>query len=344
MARHDNKTEKPTERRKRDARREGRNPKSQEVAVAASLLGSLVTVPLVMPVAAETLTVHSKQVFASAASGPGVVGGHVLAMLAAGLLPFLAVALATGIGAGVLQVGFTFAPKALKPKLSHISPSKGIQRFKPSVMGWELARNTLKLGLLVAIVLDPLLRFVRDLAAPLGVSMSLGMIADQVWILLLRATALAAAIAAIDFTVSRRRITRELKMTKQELRDEMRHSEGDPMVRARRRRMHADLSRNRMIQEVGTSDVVVTNPTELAVALRYEPAEPAPRVVAKGAGKIATRIRDEARRNGVPVLERKPLARALYKTVKVGRFVPSELFEAVAVVLAIAYRRRRRAA
>ena len=99
-----------------------------------------------------------------------------------------------------------------------------------------------------------------------------------------------------------------------------------------------------MIADVGTADVVVTNPTELAVALRYDAADSAPRVVAKGAGKIAARIRSEARRHGIPVMERKPLARSLYRTVQVGRFVPSELYEAVAVVLAIAYRRRRRVA
>jgi flagellar biosynthetic protein FlhB len=342
VARHDNKTEQPTARRKREARREGRNPKSQEVAVATSLLASLITLPLVVPAAGAAMADHTARMLASADAGLSVIGGHLVGMLAATLLPFLGVALVAGVGAGVMQVGFTFAPKALKPRLSYLK--QGAQRFKPSVMGWELVRNAVKLGLLGVIVLDPLLRFVRELAAPIGMMQSLQMIGNQVWILMLRATALAAAIAAVDYVISRRRVTRELKMTRQELKDEMRHSEGDPLLRSRRRRMHLDLSRNRMIHEAATADVVVTNPTELAVALRYSSGDAAPRVVAKGAGKVADRIRWEARRHGVPVLERKPLARALYRSVKVGKFVPANLYEAVAVVLAIAYRRRRRAA
>ncbi len=344
MARHDNKTEKPTPRRKREARREGRNPKSPEVAVATSMLASLITIPLVMPAAGRSIADHARQLFVTAPRGLPVVSGHLVGMFAGALLPFLVVAVVAGVGAGVMQVGFTFAPKALKPKLSHISPAKGIQRFKPSTMGWEFARTALKLGLLAAIMLDPILVFVRTLAAPLGLARSLELIGAEIWILLLRAAGLAAAIAAIDYAIAHRRITRELKMTRQELRDDMRHSEGDPMVRSRRRRMHLDLSRNRMIREVSTADVLITNPTELAVALRYDAHEAAPRVVAKGAGKLAARIRAEARRHGVPVLERKPLARSLYRTVKVGRYVPADLYEAVAVVLAIAYRRRRRRA
>jgi len=342
VARHDNKTEQPTARRKREARREGRNPKSQEVAVATSLLASLITLPLVVPAAGSAMAEHTTRMLAAADGGLAVIGNHLVGMLAAALLPFLGVALVAGIGQGLVQVGFTFAPKALKPRLRYLK--QGAQRFKPSVMGWELARNAVKLGLLGVIVLDPLLRFVKELAAPIGLAASLQMIGNQIWILMLRATALAAAVAAVDYVISRRRVTRELKMTRQELRDEMRHSEGDPLIRSRRRRMHLDLNRNRMIREVATADVVVTNPTELAVALSYESGDAAPRVVAKGAGKVAERVRREARRNGVPVLERKPLARALYRTVKVGKYVPSSLYEAVAVVLAIAYRRRRRAA
>jgi flagellar biosynthetic protein FlhB len=344
VARNDNKTEKPTPRRQREARREGRTARSQEVAVAVSLLGSLITIPLVMPAVGKVFAEHTRQLFVAAPRGIRVASDHVLGMFAGALLPFLAVALVAGVGAGVMQVGFTYAPKALKPKLSHLSPAKGLQRFKPSIMGWEFLRNVLKLGLLAAIVLDPLIRFVKELASPLGLAVSLDMIGREIWILMLRAAGLAVAIAVFDYLVNRRRITQELKMTRQELRDEMRHSEGDPMVRARRRRMHLDFSRNRMIREVGTADVVVTNPTELAVALRYERHEGAPRVVAKGAAKLAARIRAEAYRNGVPVVERKPLARALYKTVKVGRQIPATLYEAVAVVLAVAYRRRRRVA
>jgi flagellar biosynthetic protein FlhB len=131
-----------------------------------------------------------------------------------------------------------------------------------------------------------------------------------------------------------------MKMSKQELKEEYKSSEGDPMVRSARRQRAREMSRNRMIFDVGIADVVVTNPTRLAIALKYEDDEPAPRVVAKGANKLAAKIRAEARRNGVPVIEDKPLARALFRRIKIGHFIPGNLFEAVAAVLAVAYRRK----
>ena len=131
-------------------------------------------------------------------------------------------------------------------------------------------------------------------------------------------------------------------MSKQELKEEYKSSEGDPMVRSARRQRAREMSRNRMIFDVATADVVVTNPTRLAIALKYEDDEPAPRVVAKGANRLAAKIRTEARRNGVPVIEDKPLARALFRRIKIGHFIPGNLFEAVAAVLAVAYRRKAR--
>jgi flagellar biosynthetic protein FlhB len=163
-----------------------------------------------------------------------------------------------------------------------------------------------------------------------------------VWQIVLRAAALASVIAASDYAVTRFRHNKEMKMTKQEMREEHKTSEGDPMVRSQRRQRAREMSRNRMIFDVGNADVVVTNPTRLAIALKYEPDELAPRIIAKGSNKIAAKIRAEARRNGVPLIENKPLARALFRKVKVGGFVPANLFEAVAAVLAVAYRRRPR--
>jgi flagellar biosynthetic protein FlhB len=163
-----------------------------------------------------------------------------------------------------------------------------------------------------------------------------------VWAIVIRAAGLAIVIAGADYTVTRFRHNKEMKMTKQEMREEFKTSEGDPHVRAARRQRAREMSRNRMIFDVANADVVVTNPTRLAIALKYEPDEVAPRIVAKGANKIAAKIRAEARRNGVPLIENKPLARSLYRRVKVGGFVPANLFEAVAAVLAVAYRRRPR--
>lgn len=343
MAKNDQKTEKPTPRRKREAKREGQNAKSPEVAVAFSLITAFFAVRLIGPSAADAIMSRSRMLFANAAVLPGgEVGSLVVGMLVVALVPFLAVSLVAGVSSGVAQVGFTFAPKAAKPKLSNLSPKKGIERFKPAKAGWELGRTVLKLGLLALIMWEPLTSWVPQLAAPIGLSASLSILASGVWDLLARAAVLAVLIGGMDFAFNKRRTNRELRMTRQEMKEEMKHAEGDPTLRSRRRRRHQELSRNRMIAEAGNADVLLTNPTRLSVALVYESGESAPRVVAKGSGKLAKRLRREARRNGVPVIEDKPLARSLFRIVGVGALVPAELFEAVAAVLAVAYRRRGR--
>jgi flagellar biosynthetic protein FlhB len=259
-----------------------------------------------------------------------------------GLVPFLLAATIFGIAGGVAQVGFTLAPKAAKPKLSNLSLKKGLNRFKASVFMWELIKAVGKVGLLVAFIWGPLMAWMDRLGEPLGIADAIDFTGDQVWAIVLRAAGLAVVIAGADYGVTRFRHVKEMKMTKQEMREEYKSSEGDPHVRSARRARAREMSRNRMIFDVAHADVVVTNPTRLAIALKYDPEEPAPRIVAKGANKIAAKIRAEARRNGVPLIENKPLARMLYRKAKVGGFVPANLFEAVAAVLAVAYRRRPR--
>ncbi len=298
------------------------------------------------PGAASALASRARAIFELA--GKGVIGPeighHAMGMIVVGLLPFLLAATVLGIAGGVGQVGFTLAPKAAMPKLSNLSIKKGLNRFKPSVFVWELVRTALKLGLLVAFIWGPMRAWVNRLGEPLGIVDALGFTGDQVWQVVLRAAALAVGIAAADYAINRYRHVKELKMSKQELKEEFKRSEGDPLVRQARRQRAREMSRNRMIFDVAMADVVVTNPTRLAVALKYEDDDPAPRVVAKGANKLAARIRAEARRNGVLVIEDKPLARALYRRIRIGHFIPANLFEAVAAVLAVAYRRRARRA
>lgn len=344
MSRSQERTEKPTERKKRESRREGRVAKSQEVGSAVSLLGLLLSLRLVVPSVGRALADRTQSVLSQSGSGDigGVAGANVLSMFIIGLVPFLGLAAVLAAAGGIAQVGFLYAPKAIKPKLSHLSLKKGLNRFKPAVFGWELVKTVLKLGLLIAVIWGPITSWIDRLGSPLGLTDALGSTGEQVWGLVLRATILALGIAGADYAVTRLRTSKELKMTKQEMKEEVKHSEGNPMMKAARRRRAMEMSRNRMITEVATADVVVTNPTHLAIALRYDTSEGAPRVLAKGANKLAAKIRREAYRNGITVLEDKPLARTLYRRVKVGHFVPTTLFEAVATVLAVAYRRRGR--
>ena len=344
MSRSQDRTERPTERRKREARLEGKVARSQEVGAALTLIGLVASLRFLAPGAASAAMNSTKQIIgaASTATISPAVGSGVVSMLLVTLVPFLGLALALGVAGGVAQVGVTLTPKAAKPKLSNLSLKRGLHRFKPSVFGWELVKTVLKLGLLVAVIWGPLTAWIGRLGAPLGIGEAVAMTGSQVSTLLLRAAVLASLIAGADYAVIRFRTSRELKMTRRELKDELKQVEGDPLVKQQRRRRQSELSRNRMISDVATADVVVTNPVRLAIALRYAAGEAAPRVVAKGANKLAVRIRAEAYRNGVTVVENKAVARSLYRKARVGQFVPVALYEAVATVLAVAYRRRGR--
>jgi flagellar biosynthetic protein FlhB len=244
--------------------------------------------------------------------------------------------------AGGLQTGFMFAPDALKPKLSNLSLKKGLQRYKPMTMVWEAVRSMMKLGLGALMIWGPIRVAVQRSTTVSGLMEWLRFTGTQATTMFVRLAALAALLAAADFAMTKFRTGRSLRMTKQETRQESKEEEGDPLVRSHRRRRHAEIARHNMIRETAAADVVLTNPTHLAVALRYAPNEPAPRVVAKGSGTLALKLRATAYRHGVMVREDKALARAIYRRCKVGHFVPAALFEAVAVVLAAAYRRRRR--
>jgi len=344
VSRSQDKTEKPTERRRREARREGRVAKSQEVGVALSMIMLVLALRFMAPPAAREIANQARQILSKAGTTTlgAELGNHVMTMFLVGLVPFLVAAMVFGIAGGVGQVGFMLAPKAAMPKLSNLSIKKGLNRFKPSVFVWELVKAVGKVGLLVAFIWGPLMAWMERLGEPLGVVDAIDFTGDQVWAIVVRAAGLAVVIGASDYAVTRFRHNKEMKMSKQEMREEFKSSEGDPMVRSARKRRAREMSRNRMIFDVANAHVVVTNPTRLAIALRYDPEELAPRIVAKGANKIAAKIRSEARRNGIPLIENKPLAQTLYRRVKVGGFVPANLFEAVAAVLAVAYRRRPR--
>lgn len=346
MAGKDGKTEKPTARRRKQARDEGQVARSAEVPVLVSLLGGALVARMALPGAIDTVATETRGLFATLSPtdtvGAGVVDS-VVRMTAAVIVPFAAVAVVGALVGGFAQVGFRLSPKAARPKLSNLSPKKGLQRFKPSTAGWELARTAIKLGLLVAVVWGPLASLTDELSSVRSLDAGLGVVAGAMWTLLVRGVLVALVVAAADYAVTRRKTETQLKMSKDEVKREHKDQEGDPMVRAQRRRRAAELSRNRMLRDVGSADVVLVNPTELAVALRYEPGSAAPRVVARGADHVAARIRREARRHGVPVMADVPLCRAIYRRCRLGDPIPATLFEAVAVVLAWAYRRTGRA-
>ena len=344
MGRFDGKTEKATPKRRRDARRKGQVAKSAEVGVALSLLAMVAAVQ-VLRGGAQALGDQARVLFGLGATTQlptAIVVESTTATLLAMVAPVAALAVLAALVAGVSQTQGRLSPEAVKPKLSNLSPKKGLQRLSPRNAGWELLRTTVKLGALVVLLWGPVSSVGTALLAARDLGSGLERTLEQATGLLWRAALLAVVLALADYAWNRRKNEREMKMSKEDIKQEHRNSEGDPLVKAHRRRRAQEMSRNRMLRDVTTADVVVTNPTHLAVALRYDPGDTAPRVVAKGADHLAAKIRRLARRHGILVTEDKPLARSLHRTVKVGQPVPVALYEAVALVLAVAYRRRGR--
>ncbi|MFA9430910.1 flagellar biosynthesis protein FlhB [Egicoccus sp. AB-alg2] len=337
----DGRTEKATPQRRKKARDEGTVARSQEVAVAASFAALLATLAAAGPMMVRRTMGDLSEVFRTAGSAHALADAGPRALQMAMVLagPFLIASVLAALVSGVVQVGFKVNPKLAKPKLKNLSPKKGLEKLKPIVAGWELIRSMLKLGA-VAIVVWPTLAVWQDhLQTDRTLAGGIDRLTGVYGTILIRAALLALVIAGADYAYQRWRTASQIKMSHHDIKREHKDTEGDPLLRAQRRRRASDLSRNRMLRDVATADVLITNPTHLCVALRYDPTEGAPRVVAKGADLVADKLKTIARRHGVPITPDIPLARALYKRCKVGQHVPAALYEAVAVVLALAYRR-----
>jgi flagellar biosynthesis protein FlhB len=249
-----------------------------------------------------------------------------------------------GIVAGVGQVGFLLSGQAVAPSFSRINPLEGFQRMFSMSSLVELTKTLIKAGLLAILLVNAYMQSVPTLAS-LG-TMDLTAAGPELGGLALRLGLFSAAgllvLAGLDYLYQRWDFQRSARMTRDELREELRQTEGAPEIRARVRSLQRRMARGRMMSAVPKADVVITNPTHFAVALVYRSGEmTAPQVVAKGAGNVAQRIKQVAAENNVPVMENKPLAQALFKYVEIGNEVPADLFQAVAEVLAYIYGLRR---
>ncbi len=260
--------------------------------------------------------------------------------LALCLAPIMAVVLVAAVGGNIAQVGMNFSAEALMPNASKLNPVAGMKRFVQKRTFFELAKGLTKVGIIGVlawlVIRSQLVRLLP--ASNLDLSDIVRVARGGFIHLMIVLLGFVALLAVVDWTYQRWQYEEDLKMSKQEVKEENKEYEGDPQIKARIRGMQMDLARQRMLAAVPGADVVVTNPTHLAVALQYKPGTAAPVVVAKGADYLAQKIREIARASRVPVIENKPVARALYKDVKVGRAVPERLFQAVAEILAYVYR------
>ncbi len=344
-------TEAPTPRRREEARRRGHVARSTDLTAVAVVFAVLVALRLFGPHMMDGLlgiTRGTLTMLPSPELTPDQAHALFLDLLlgmAVIVAPVCVGAVAAGLMANALQVGVVWTDEPLRPRFDRLNPLEGLSRLVSGRALMELAKSSVKfvaVGSIAFLVVRDHWEAILSLAT-LDPRTTLDPITSLAFELLVKVGAALLVLAALDYLNQRRTVEASLRMTRQELLEELRQTEGDPHVRARRRQQQRQLSRYRMLAAVPKASVVVTNPTHLAVALRYEAEETlAPVVVAKGARLLAEQIKQTARRHGVPVVENRPLAQALYKSVEVGMMVPVALYQAVAEVLAFVYRLRGR--
>jgi flagellar biosynthetic protein FlhB len=341
------KTEAPTPRRRTEAREQGNIPRSQDLTSAILLLASLLLLSSCGPRIITALHALVKNNLGPASmadySIEGATHGALRGFLSIGsaLAPFLGGLVFTAIVANVAQVGFVLSAQRLTPNLGALNPFAGIGRIFSGGRGAvRLLLDALKIFLLGAVAYSAVHgRLMQIITVPQLSFLQIFMLGSQmVYSIGLRIGMTLLILAIIDYAYQRYRIENELKMSKQEVKEEMRRMDGDPKVKQRRRQLAMQAAAQKLKKDVPTADVVVTNPTEYAIALKYDPETMnAPKVIAKGRDLMAQRIRELAIENGIPILERKPLARALYGLVDVGHEIPEEFYSAVAEILAYVY-------
>jgi flagellar biosynthetic protein FlhB len=343
----EDRTEAATPRRRQEAREEGRVARSVELNSALILLASLIILHATGPLVVEKLRGVAIESFTHFPTHDLVIGDvssrvvRLLLGVGPAIAPLILGIAVIGFVANVVQVGFSVSGKALQFKPGRLNPLSGITRMFSMQAGVELAKSVAKIAIIGYIVFS----FIRDKyteiagLAGAGYYTTCSTIGQFVWQVLLRAAIALFVIAALDYMFQRQQLEKSLKMTKQEVKEDLKRSEGDPLIKSKIRQKQRQMSQRRMMREVPKADVVVTNPTHFAVALKYDSdRSTAPIVVAKGQDLIARRIKEIAQESCVPIVENIQLARALYTSVEIGDEIPAELYQAVAEVLAYVYK------
>ena len=341
------KTEKATGRRREKARKEGQVAKSQEVSSAALLFVGMAVLVLSGGHFVTVLGRNTGYLLSQAH-----VLGHTnrfgvrellsanLEVLVAALGPLLGALMVAALAGNIMQVGFHASAESLAFKADKLNPITGLQKFFRKTMAFELVKNLVKIALIALLAMWTIKGLMGSLAGasllPVPAVVALGK--SGFTTLMIRLLAFMVVLAAVDWAWQKYQYEENLKMSKHEIKEENKELEGDPQIKARIRGLQFEMARKRMLADVPRADVVITNPTHFAIAIRYEPGSPAPIVLAKGQDHLAAVIRKIARGARVPVIENKPLARALYRQVEVGKRIPESLFQAVAEVLAYVYR------
>lgn len=341
------KTEKATPRKKQDARKKGQVAKSSEIPGAFVLLAAFLalmmfgsfykerTVNLFKDFLMHWLTLDVTQ------QSVIKMFGSVALQVAIILAPIFGAVVVVALAANYMQVGFLFTGESLKPKFSKIDPIKGFKNIFAMRSLVEMLKSIFKLlviALVVYLTLNSALGNISKMGR-LGVEQTFAYTSKLTMELGIKISAALIVLAAFDFMYQRYSHAKSLRMSKQDIKDEYKKMEGDPLIKGKIRERQRRMAMQRMMQEIPKADVIITNPTHFAVALKYDGSEmDAPQVIAKGQDYLALRIREIAKEHGVITMENKPLARALFQRTEIGDSIPADLFQAVAEVLAYVYK------
>ncbi len=343
------KTEEPTAKKRSDAKKKGQVGRSTELSTAFVLLIGFFMLKVMSDYIMQNLTSYTTYIFShlnqsvDTANLMALFGG-ILTILVKTALPIMLAIMAIGLAINFFQVGLIFNTEKLQPKLDNLNPINGVGRMFSKRSLVELVKSLLKIAIIGAF----LYMFLKEelLVIPqyiyLDLVTSLHSIEKVIFSMAFQVCGVIMILGVLDYAYQKWQTTQDLKMTKQEVKDEFKQTEGDPQIKGKIKQKQRQMAMSRMMQEVPKADVIVTNPTHFAVALQYHKGMPAPKVLAKGQDLVARRIREIGKENDIPLVENRPLARALYATVEVGQLVPRELYQAVAEVLAYVYRLKHR--
>lgn len=345
------KSEQPTGKKLDDARDKGQVAKSTEINSLAVFGSGLTMIYLAKGFLGEKISDFAIEILGSLEKfeiNKAILQTYMLKwvlFLFMFLTPVLIGITVIALVVNIAQVGFKFKTKAFKPNLKRFNPIAGIKRifFSPSSFV-EVAKSVAKLFIIALFTYFIILKLIQDttLLIELSVEEIVTFMLNAAFSLVWKISLFFVAIATVDFMFQKFKFKKEMMMSKQEVKEEYKQSEGDPIIKSRIRRQMISMARKRMIKDVPTADVVVTNPTHFAVAIKYElDKDNAPKVVAKGMDELAQRIKKIATENNVPLYEDKELARALYKSVDVGEEIPTKLFKAVAQILAYIFQMKK---
>lgn len=350
MADQENKTEQPTEKRLSEARASGQFPRAPDLQTVAILAAAIWAISVMGREISENVASIAVGIFSNLGKmeiRPEAAGPWGMTSLRTLLTLSMPLALVCGVAAilmGGVQTGFSLSPKVLEVKFDRLDPIAGFQRIFSMQGLVRVGLDSLRLIAVGWVIYGGLQRVMADpiFYTPVPLGRLGGFIAESAVVLLWRCVLALGLIAALNFTYQFFRVKKGLMMSKQEVRDEMKQTEGDPKIKSALRAMARRILQRQMLKSVETADVVVTNPIHFAVALRYDrKQEAAPIVVAKGEQAFARRLKAVAAQHGVPVVENPPVARMLYKFGKVGKPIPVNLYHTVAEILAFVYRTNR---